>query len=109
MLSSFWGLSNTNHDKNSVLSEDETEWLTENEDELADKLLTQFPTYGSAQPTPDWLLEGDDTTATDAPEETVLQEHLLLPMEELHYTGGTVTSPTATTRQHQQQQTSPVA
>lgn len=40
---------------------DDTSYSTENEDELADKLLTQFPVYGSAEhSTDDWLSGEED-------------------------------------------------
>jgi len=64
-----------NTDKSQILKDDETEWSTENEDELADKLLTQFPTYGSAEPTnTDWLSEENDTT-----EDGILEEEINTP------------------------------
>jgi 1-phosphatidylinositol-3-phosphate 5-kinase len=41
--------------------EDDTVWSTENEDEMADKLLTQFPAYGTNEPNLDnWIAPSDN-------------------------------------------------
>lgn len=94
MLSSLWQnvVGENDVDPAQVLNED---YATENEDELADKLLTQFPVYGSAEPTAtDWLIEED----SKQDEETNL---LLMEDSVLGATGGPA-SP-AQQKQHQKQ------
>lgn len=90
MLSSIWQnvVGDKDVDPSQVLKDDTTLYSTEDEDELADKLLTQFPAYGSAEPTrQDWLI--DDTTNDNNNKE---EDSVLLLEESVLAAGGTSTA-----------------
>ena len=60
MLSSLWQ-NVVGEPSKSQIYDAEEEFSNVNDDELADKLLTQFPGYGSAEAaTVEWLADGDD-------------------------------------------------
>lgn len=67
MLSSFWSWGSAPHKRTDDVGDEDTVWTTENEDELADRLLTQFPAYGTNTPNLDnWIAPSDNVDGDDS-------------------------------------------
>ena len=67
MLSSFWSWGSAPQKRQDDVGDEDTVWSTENDDELADRLLTQFPAYGTNAPNLDnWIAPSDNYDGDDS-------------------------------------------